>query len=160
MYNETQTVVPSGRTRRIRIDRERLLGAALQWFPMQRKTKAEKSATFRRLIVILLPLTLVFTALMLLVHSSVMLSAGNAEYEKLRSESSDLELEAEWLKNKLTVKNDILEIESIARNKLGMVKEEYLNSHYVSVLADEGVEYYGTSPNESVLVSLLGSLRG
>lgn len=160
MYNETQTAVSSRRAHHIRIDRDRLLEAAVQWFPMQRKAKAEKTATVRKLIGILLPLALVFAALMLLVHSSVMLSAGNAEYEKLRGESADLEQEAEWLKNKLTVKNDILEIESIARNKLGMVKEEYLNSHYVSVLSDEGVEYYGTSPNESVLVSLLGSLKG
>ncbi|MBR6410949.1 MAG: hypothetical protein IKS35_06170 [Clostridia bacterium] len=159
MYNETQTVV-SSRERKIRIDRERLLDTAVQWFPMERKRKAEKIATVRKLIGILIPLALVFASLMLLVHSSVMMSAKSTEYERLRGESADLELEAEWLKNKLTVKNDILEIESIARNKLGMVKEEYLNSHYVSVLADEGVEYYGTSQNESVLVSLLGSLRG
>ena len=88
-----------------------------------------------------------------------MMADAKIEYQKLKSEETRLQSEIDWLQGKLTVKNDILKIEDIARNELGMVDESYLSQHYVSVLNDEGVDYYPSQGKSSVLFSLFRELK-
>ena len=158
MDNSQEHVLPE-RNKKVRLDHEGLMAIALNWFPKQQVRKEERAVSGKRIISLLLPVLLIFVSLMAVIHSSVMMADAKIEYQKLKSEETLLQSEIDWLLGKLTVKNDILKIEDIARNELGMVDESYLSQHYVSVLNDEGVDYYPSQGKSSVLFSLFRELQ-
>jgi len=145
--------------KKVRIDRAMLMQTAATWFPMQKVVRSKEKADIKKLLCIMIPVILIFASLMAVIHSSVMIADANTEFEQLKNEEQELKEKVNWLSGKLTVKNDILGIEKIAREELGMVSETYLNQHYVPLLEEEGVDYYGSSGRYSVIASLLKELK-
>ena len=106
--------------------------------------------------------------LMLLLLASVMIMAlvmgisdiyrTQNEIAALEKQLAELEETAEQLEIRLDDKNDVKTIESMASQRLGMVKEEYVQKEYISLSDGERIELIETAEEETAGGVMLSSV--
>ena len=101
-------------------------------------------------------------SLMLIVGSAVMVSSASTELYALQNEAAELKAEQDDLYEKLDQKHDLREIESIARDDLGMISGDYVEVEYMNLNNEDTVESYNPSGdaniNFSTLLSAIASI--
>ena len=87
----------------------------------------------------------------------------NREIDMLEKELAQLEETAEQLELRLEDKNDVKKIETLASERLGMVKEEYVQKEYISLSDGERIELIDNGEEETqggVMLSSIFSALG
>lgn len=87
----------------------------------------------------------------------------NREIDMLERELAQLEETAEQLELRLEDKNDVKKIETLASERLGMVKEEYVQKEYISLSDGERIELIDNGEEETqggVMLSSIFSALG
>lgn len=82
----------------------------------------------------------------------------NREIDMLERQLAQLEETAEQLELRLEDKNDVKKIETLASERLGMVKEEYVQKEYISLSDGERIELIDSGEEESSGGIMLSSI--
>jgi len=82
----------------------------------------------------------------------------NREIDRLERQLSQLEETAEQLELRLEDKNDVKKIEILASERLGMVKEEYVQKEYISLSDGERIELIDNGEEETAGGIMLSSI--
>ena len=138
--------------------KETLVAAAPSWLDF---SAADTSKQKRRFPLSAFAAVLaVAMSLMLIVASSVMVTRAENDISKLEKQIANTATEYSKLKSDLEVKYDLLEIRRIAIEEYGMVDEDYLKMHYISLGAEDSVEQYEDEGEKKVGLSALLSALG
>lgn len=117
--------------------------------------------SFRRLpVATLLTVVACAVSLMFIVGSSVMLNEASNDYLDMQNEVSQLADQASKLSIELEEKNDLRKIETIAVNKLGMVKKDLIKREYVNIGEGDVIENYETPDGKNIGIANLLSAIG
>ncbi len=117
--------------------------------------RAEKKPFPMALIVGILIIALIFMAL---VSGISEVYKSNREIANLEKQLEQLEKTAEQLELRLEDKNDVKTIETMAAERLGMVKEEYVQKEYISLSDGERIELIDSGEEETAGGVMLSSI--
>ena len=137
---------------------EKLKQAMPTWFDASAPDTSKNSRRFP--LSAFAAMLAVATSLLLIVASSVMVRLAESDVSRLKTQISDISVQAEELKSDLEVGNNLLEIRQIAAEEYGMVAEDYVKMDYISLRGDDSVEVYQEEREESVGLSALLSAIG
>lgn len=109
---------------------------------------------------VLASLVTVAVSMTLIIGSTVLVSQSTKTVSELKSDLAEQQEIYDNLSEKLDVKNDMLQIEREAIDRLGMVSSQYSTSHYLQASAGDEIEVYETEEREtggwSALLSAFG----
>lgn len=97
-------------------------------------------------------------SLMIIVGSSVLVSDASGDYSGIQDDVSTLAKTEDELLIALEVKNDLRTIESIAVNKLGMVKKDLVTRQYIKLSDEDIIETYDEEDRNVGLSTLLSAI--
>lgn len=117
--------------------------------------RAEKKAFPRMFLAMLLIGALIFMAL---VSGISEVYQTKREIANLEKELAQLEENAKQLELRLEDKNDVKTIEIMASERLGMVKEEYVQKEYISLSDGERIELVDSGEEETAGGIMLSSI--
>ncbi len=101
----------------------------------------------------------VAASLLLIVASSVMVRLAESDVSRLKTQISSTTTAARDLESDLEVRNDLLQIRTIATEEYGMIDENYVKMDYISLRAEDSVESFEEEREESVgLAALLSAI--
>lgn len=136
---------------------KRMVEKVNEGFPGDESEDEDRSKRKRVPRGLALSMLVVFTSLLLIVTSSVMVS-------RVRSDVARLEYRLEVLKNTeaklyadLEVKNNMIEIKAKA-DEYGMVSAEYVASRYIYIEREDKIEIGSGKPKSSALINMLDAL--
>lgn len=118
--------------------------ASAEWIPLDERKK-EKCIEGKRTK---LPISLIFAiiticlALMLIVGSSVLLATARAEQNGLKGEIETLGATQKLLSEELEKKNKDADIDSFAKDVLGMINEDYVSVKYIKSDNEDGLDVH------------------
>ena len=84
----------------------------------------------------------VVLSMSMVITSTVSVSQATREVSELKSDVAELREIHSELEDQLALKNDMLAIEDIATNELGMVHEKYLNGEYLTDEVEDHLEVF------------------
>ena len=114
-------------------------------------------------VTLLLGILIIAVIFMALVSGMSKVYQSNREIARLEKQLEQLEETAEQLELRLEDKNDVKTIEAMASERLGMVKEEYVQKEYISLSDGERIELIDSGEEESsggVMLSSVFSALG
>ena len=136
--------------------------AATTWFPLESKEKRAEGVKKKFPLAAIATILTMSISLMLIVGSAVMVSSASTELYALQNEAAELKAEQDDLYEKLDQKHDLREIESIARDDLGMISGDYVEVENMNLNNEDTVESYNPSGdaniNFSTLLSAIASI--
>ena len=138
--------------------------ASDEWIPLEERKKEkclEGKKTAIPLSMILAIITIAM-ALMLIVGSAVMLSSAKSEQNRIKSEINGLYETQKLLSQELDEKNREADIESFAKEELGMINQDYVSVKYIKNDKEDGLDVYkedGSSLWSSVIESIFPFLN-
>lgn len=97
-------------------------------------------------------------SLILVVSSSVLVSDASGDYAQAQNDVSVMAKEESELLIALEVKNDLRTIESLAVNKLGMVKKDLVSRQYISLGDEDIIETFEEEDRNVGLSTLLSAI--
>ena len=107
---------------------------------------------------LIVSIVVIATSLMLVVSGAVISSKANMELYASENRLEELNARKVELDEAIELKNDLVYIENVARNKLGMIDREYCAVTYVDCAVDDKVEIFEESNNTSAFYALLNAL--
>ena len=107
---------------------------------------------------LIVSIVVVATSLMLVVSGAVISSKANMELYAAENRLEELKARKAELEEAIELKNDLVYIENVARNKLGMIDREYGAVTYVNGATDDKIEIYEKSNNTSAFLAWLNAL--
>lgn len=122
--------------------REKIKKASDEWVPIEERKKekcleGKKTRIPTSLIIAIVCITL---SLMLIVGSSVILAGAKSEQSTLVGEIESLSENRRLLSEKLEEKNREAEIESFAKDQLGMIDQDYVSVKYIKSDIQDGLK--------------------
>ena len=94
-------------------------------------------------------------SMMLIVASSVLLTRAENNISSLKKQINSASSEVAELKSDLEVQYDLLEIRRIAMEEYGMVDEEYIKMHYLTLGNEDNVEAFEDDREDQVGLSAI-----
>lgn len=94
-------------------------------------------------------------SMMLIVASSVLLTRAENNISRLKKQINSASSEVAELKSDLEVQYDLLEIRRIAMEEYGMVDEEYIKMHYLTLGNEDNVEAFEDDREDQVGLSAI-----
>lgn len=128
------------------------------WFDTARPMPSSASRSFP--LSAFAALVAVAVSLLLIVASSVLVTRSQWELGKLNKEIDAVSVEVEDLRSDLEVRDDLLEIRTLATGELGMIEEQYVRMQYISLGREDRINAYEEETAESVGLSTLLSAIG
>lgn len=118
--------------------------AAEEWIPLEERKK-EKCIEGRETkipVTLILAIITIFLALMVIVGSSVLLATAKAERNAIESEIEALTAAEKLLSEELDRKNEDADIDSFAKDVLGMINEDYVSVKYIKSDKEDGLDVH------------------
>lgn len=107
---------------------------------------------------LLIGILIIAVIFMALVSGMSKVYQSNREIAKLEQKLEQLEETAEQLELRLEDKNDVKTIETMASERLGMVKEEYVQKEYISLSDGERIELINSDEEDTSGGIMLSSI--
>lgn len=122
--------------------KERIIKVSEEWVPLEdRKNEkcleGKKTKIPTSLIIAIICITI---SLMLIVGSSVILAGAKSEQSLIRGEIESLSENRKLLSKKLEDKNREADIESFAKDQLGMIDQDYVSVKYIKNDIQDGLQ--------------------
>lgn len=110
-------------------------------------------------------LAVIAVSMSMVISGTVLVSQSTREVSELKDTLAAKEAVRSKLTDELDLKNDLLDIRSVAMDEMGMVGEQYLSGHYLDSQSKDYLEVYGegnqTEPQSgwSAILSAFGLKR-
>ena len=116
--------------------------ASAEWIPLEerKKEKCLEGKQSKIPVSLILAIITIFLALMLIVGSSVLLATAKAERSGLEGEIESLGATQKLLSEELEKKNKDLDIDSFAKDELGMIDQNYVSVKYIKSDREDGLD--------------------
>ena len=118
-----------------------ILEAAKLWIPLEERSseKIIEGNKTRLPRGVILSVAAITVSLLMIVSSMVLLSSAQNEKNALNDEMDELDFKIAELETELNKKNEGIDIEFYAKEVLGMINKEHVNSEYISSNKTDGV---------------------
>ena len=137
---------------------ERRAAEVHTWITADRITTDPSAPKKRFPVSVASAILVMLISLTLVVGGTVMYSDANAQYRAAASQLEALKTEENNLEQELLSSLDLVEIESYARNSLGMVDRAYAGGTYLDSTKEESIEVYPEEKSSFGLSTLLSAL--
>lgn len=135
-----------------------MISKAAAWLEVDDKSLRVEGVKKKIPTKLIVSIVVVATSLMLVVSGAVISSKANMELYAAENKLEELNARKAELDEAIELKNDLVYIEDVARNKLGMIDREYGTVTYVNSATDDKIEIYEKSNNSSAFSALLNAL--
>ena len=135
-----------------------MISKAATWLEVDDKSLRVEGVKKKIPTKLIVSIVVVATSLMLVVSGAVISSKANMELYAAENKLEELNARKAELDEAIELKNDLVYIEDVARNKLGMIDREYGTVTYVNRATDDKIEIYEKSNNSSAFSALLNAL--
>ncbi len=129
-----------------------------EWFPADKEENRVEGKKTRIPSGVIPVIAVVTLSLLMIVSSSVMVSRAESRVSSLENEISELKEKRDELATNLELKNNMLEIREIAVNEYGMVSRDFVNSEYLELRKEEGIEVHEKQKKKSVIAAILDAI--
>ena len=128
------------------------------WLEVDNKALRIEGVKVKFPIKLIVSIVVVATSLMLIVSGAVISSKSNMELYAAENRLNELLAYNAELDAKLELKNDLVYIEDVARNRLGMIDRKYGTVSYLDSNVEDAVEIYEQPTDKSAFYVLLNAL--
>ena len=136
----------------------KMIDKAAEWLEVDDKALRVEGVKKKIPTKLISGIIVISTSLMLIVAGAVISSKSNMELYASENRLEELRVVESQLDEALELKNDLVYIEDVARNKLGMIDREYGAVMYVDNDNNDRVEIYEKSTDTSAFHALLNAL--
>lgn len=135
-----------------------MINKAANWLEVDDKALRVDGVKSKLPVKFIVSIAVAATSLMLIVSGAVISSKANMELYAAENRLKELRVYEAELDAALEVKNDLVYIEDVARNKLGMIDREYATVSYLDSDTDDMVEIYEKTEDRSAFYAILNAL--
>ena len=135
-----------------------MISKAAAWLEVDDKSLRVEGAKKKVPTKLIVSIVVVATSLMLVVSGAVISSKANMELYAAENRLDELNARNAELDEAIELKNDLVYIENVGRNKLGMIDREYGAVTYVDSSTGDKIEIYEKSNDTSAFLAWLNAL--
>lgn len=135
-----------------------MINNAAEWLEVDDKALRVEGTKKKVPVKLITGVIVVATSLMLVVSGAVISSKANMELYASENKLEELRAKSAELDEALEIKNDLVYIEDVARNKLGMIEREYGTVMYIDNEVGDKVEIHEKTTDTSAFYALLNAL--
>lgn len=139
---------------------EKLDKLAGEWFPKDNEENRREGVKRKFPITAVASIAALAVSLTMIIGSTVMVSLETGNLSRAKSELGELQDKRDKLESELDVKNDMIYFDTYAREKLNMVRSEFVNSQTVSLSDGNRIESLDEDENTSYITQLLSAFGG
>ena len=129
--------------------------AARTWIPLEERhtERTVEGGKTKLPVSVILAIFVVCFALLLIVGSAVLLGSASSELNDLKDQIEDIDAQINEAQTDLDKKNDEADVETFAKEELGMIEQEHVKTEYIN--SDKTDEVQKNEEKKPTLTSLI-----